>query len=65
MGGRLHICVVSKFKAGDLPPSGYLEWHEWAKVQQRAGIRQSLCICGKWITPQEQPNHETCIKPLL
>ena len=42
------------YKPGDLPPEGYLEWHEWADVQRRAGIKQVECgKCGKWKTPQE------------
>ena len=51
----MHIDVIPDFKAGDLPPEGYLAWHEWARVQLKAGIKQSLCQCGKWHTPQEMP----------
>ena len=52
----MHIDIMPKFKAGDLPPDGYLEWHEWAAVQYAAGIRQSSCNrCDKWHTPQELP----------
>jgi len=42
------------YKPGDLPPNGYLAWHEWADVQRRAGIGQLQCSkCGLWRTPQE------------
>lgn len=42
------------YKPGDLPPEGYLEWHEWAEVQRKAGIKQVQCgRCGLWKTPQE------------
>lgn len=48
------LTVVSNYKAGDLPPEGYLEWHEWAEVQRRSGIKQVTCgKCGVWNTPQE------------
>ena len=42
------------FKPGDLPPEGYLAWHEWAEVQRKAEIKQVECgRCGLWKTPQE------------
>jgi ribosomal protein S27AE len=42
------------YKPGDLPPEGYLQWHEWAEVQRKAGIKQRQCpTCGLWRTPQE------------
>ena len=44
----------SEWKPGDLPPSGYSDWHEWADVQRKAGIKQVRCgRCCKWRTPQE------------
>jgi hypothetical protein len=46
--------VHDTYKPGDLPPEGYLAWHEWAEVQRKAGIKQVECgRCGKWKTPQE------------
>jgi len=51
------VCVLQTpvFKPGDPAPSGYLAWHEWARVQYRAGLRQSRCACcGCWFFPQEQ-----------
>jgi len=46
--------MTPDFKPGDLPPDGYLAWHEWAEVQYKAGIRQQACgRCGNWKTPQE------------
>lgn len=48
------ITVAGCYKPGDMPPDGYLEWHEWAEVQRKAGIKQVACgRCGKWKTPQE------------
>lgn len=43
------------FRPGDPPPTGYVAWHEWARVQHRAGLRQRQCqVCGKWRFPQEK-----------
>jgi hypothetical protein len=48
------LCVTPTFKAGDLPPDGYLAWQEWADVQRKAGIKQVQCgKCWIWKTPQE------------
>jgi ribosomal protein S27AE len=48
------FCTTPDFKPGDLPPEGYLAWHEWAEVQRKAGIKQVQCgKCGLWRTPQE------------
>lgn len=49
-------CMLEQdtYKPGDLPPEGYLAWHEWAEVQFKAGIKQVQCgRCGLWRTPQE------------
>lgn len=58
------VCILEQatYKPGDLPPTGYLEWHEWAEVQRNAGIKQRQCgKCGKWKTPQEMSkNHVQC-----
>lgn len=51
-GAIMHIS--GEFKAGDPAPSGYLDWHEWAQVQHKAGLRQVECPrCSKWKYPQE------------
>ena len=48
------LLTQANYKPGDLPPDGYLAWHEWADVQRKAGIKQCACgRCGKWVTPQE------------
>lgn len=53
-GIRAIVTEQPAFKPGDLPPEGYLAWHEWAEVQRKAGIKQVQCgICAKWKTPQE------------
>lgn len=50
----MRILAQKEYKPGDLPPDGYLAWHEWADVQREAGIKQVTCgRCGKWKTPQE------------
>jgi len=52
--GVMHILIQKEYKAGDLPPEGYLAWHEWAEVQHKSGIRTVQCgNCGQWNTPQE------------
>jgi hypothetical protein len=44
----------SLYKPGDPPPGGYLNWHAWAEVQDKAGLRQKKCRqCGLWKFPQE------------
>jgi hypothetical protein len=49
-----HIHFITKFRGGDPAPKGYLEWHEWARVQLRSGLRQKPCPkCGKYKFPQE------------
>ncbi|HVR53747.1 MAG TPA: hypothetical protein VMS38_28740 [Pseudorhodoferax sp.] len=50
----IHMLVMPEFKPGDQAPSGYLQWHEWAEVQHKAGLRQKECgRCGKWRYPQQ------------
>ena len=50
----VHLLAQQDYKPGDLPPDGYLAWHEWAEVQRKAGIKQVECgRCGVWKTPQE------------
>lgn len=54
-----HVLVMPDYKPGDLPPEGYLQWHEWAEVQRKAGIKQTECpTCARWKTPQELSTHE-------
>ena len=48
------LTVGDDYKPGDMPPKGYLAWHEWADIQHKAGLRQVQCgRCGKWRFPQE------------
>lgn len=50
----VHLLVMPDYKPGDQAPSGYLQWHEWADVQHKAGLRQRECgRCGKWRYPQQ------------
>lgn len=34
-----YITVAPDYKPGDPEPTGYLEWHAWAEVQYKAGIK--------------------------
>jgi len=46
--------IGGTFKVGDMPPSGYCDWHQWAEVQHKGGLRQKRCgFCSKWNFPQE------------
>ena len=52
--GFMRVLEQANFRPGDLPPEGYLAWHEWADVQRKAGIKQVACgRCGLWKCPQE------------
>ena len=47
------------YKPGDQPPTGYMQWHEWARRQHNAGLRQRVCPrCSKWAYPQEPCHSE-------
>lgn len=47
-------------KPGDPPPAGYNDWHEWAKVQAKAGLKQERCgRCSKYKFPQEFSRRES------
>lgn len=58
----MKLLVQKDYKPGDLPPEGYLAWHEWAEVQRKAGIKPKPCKrCGRYLTPQEvEPHNEKC-----
>ncbi len=46
---------------GTLPPRGYNEWHEWAEIQHKAGLRQETCgQCCLWKFPQELSGFTYC-----
>lgn len=63
--GALHIDIMPTFKVGDPAPKGYLEWHEWARVQHRGGLRQSQCTrCHHWLFPQQLDTH-VCLVPVI
>ena len=53
-------CILfdRNFKAGDPEPPGYLDWHNWAKAQHKAGLRQKRCpCCSKWLFPKQLTEH--------
>jgi hypothetical protein len=46
------------YHPGDPAPTGYLQWHAWADVQDRAGVEQTQCVtCRRWWYPQELDGH--------
>lgn len=50
----LRVSIADEYRPGDPPPKGYLAWHEWARVQDKAGRRQAKCaLCSLWRFPQE------------
>lgn len=58
-GLRAIVTYTPDFKPGDPAPAGYLEWHEWARVQRKAGLRQTQCpVCARWKFPQELSTQE-------
>lgn len=51
---HIHICGTGSYKPGDPAPKGYLDWHEWARVQVKAKLKQKRCSrCSRWKFPQE------------
>lgn len=59
MSRLVHLNIVGSYKPGDQPPIGYTDWHEWANVQHKAGLRQSRCDqCRLCKFPQER-HHQT------
>lgn len=64
MAKRGFICGTETFKPGDPPPAGYMAWHEWARVQHKAGHRQSRCSkCLRWFFPAERHDMAACPPP--
>jgi hypothetical protein len=58
--GYICILLCENYESGSPRPDGYLQHHEWAACQMRAGLRQSQCPqCGKWLFPQERDGHES------
>jgi len=47
------ILEIPTYKPGDSEPTGYLQWHEWAEVQWKSGLRQQQCgVCERFYFPQ-------------
>lgn len=56
---RAIVTYTPDFKPGDPAPSGYLDWHAWADVQAKAGLRQTQCPdCSRWRFPQQLSTQE-------
>lgn len=48
------MTTAHTFRAGDPPPRGYADWHEWSETQHKAGLRQRRCPrCHRYCFPQE------------
>ena len=48
------LTFTGEYQPGDQPPTGYIDWVEWAETQHKAGLRQAQCgKCGLWGYPQE------------
>ena len=57
--GGFIVTMSPAFKPGDPEPSSYLDWHAWAEVQHKAGLRQSQCSrCCLWRYPQQMSTRE-------
>lgn len=64
-GYIVHICGTREYRPGDPAPVAYAEWHAWAAVQHRAGLRQRRCgDCGLWRYPQELTGRERVAHPV-
>jgi len=64
IGRRDRLTFAGDYKPGDPPPSGYFDWHSWADVQHKAGLRQVTCgMCGLWRFPQELTGKEIVSHP--
>ena len=54
------LSVTGDYKPGDMPPGGYCDRQEWARVQLQAGLRQVNCNhCGLFRFPQQLSRTET------
>jgi uncharacterized OB-fold protein len=52
------LLIEQDYKVGDPPPEGYLEWHQWARIQMKGGLRSKKCRrCARWYFPQEMDSH--------
>jgi hypothetical protein len=57
------VYLGTDYKPGDPPPPNhaYVEWFNWAQVQDRAGIKQRKCPkCLLWWYPQEGHDFKNC-----
>ena len=61
LGSGAVLTVTPDFQPGDPPPASYNDWHEWARIQYAAGLRQKRCaMCFKFCFPQELSG-KTCV----
>jgi len=56
---RAIVTYTPDFKPGDPQPDGYIDRQEWARVQMKAGLRQTQCPdCSRWQFPQQFSTQE-------
>lgn len=57
----IHIDFATWEKDPAREPSGYNDWHEWARWMIRKGYRQGKCpCCGKYEFPVQLKEHVEC-----
>jgi len=57
------MAIAGEYEVGSQAPEGYRQWHEWAEVQYKAGLRQTMCPgCKKFMFPQEVDEHKNCLR---
>jgi NMD protein affecting ribosome stability and mRNA decay len=58
-GIRAIVHYTPEFRPGDPEPEGYIDRQEWARVQMKAGLRQTQCPdCSRWKFPQQLSTQE-------
>ena len=55
------LLTIPKYGPGDPKPEGYLQQHEWARMQLYHRIKQKRCKrCKRYFFPQENHTLDTC-----
>lgn len=47
LGRPAVLTIAGEYQPGDQPPLGYCDWHTWAEVQNKAGLRDTLSDVGR------------------
>ena len=52
--GKIYSCTHHIIE-----PMDYVDWHNWAERQVKAGHTQTQCKeCGLWLFPEQEGAHE-------